>query len=212
MKARRNRPTFIPDGCPAHSPWGAIDNVTTVAWGIWFVSTPSHGGYKLNVEQNAKIPELFRSKDGWYEEDCEWAVVVFFLRDHFNLSEAADARKTLRSWAWQRWEQHFGEEVPISESPSKGRDLFVKAHAKDWLTVAAFGDWWATVPTGMVGVVAAVGGIQRIAHKCVNGDPDAPESRYFLVTKEAYAKRSENPSGSLVIDLATATEWCGPNA
>jgi hypothetical protein len=200
IRARRD----IPEKCPVYSPWGAIDHVETVTDGIWFVSTPSHGGYKLNDEQNAKIPELFRSKDGWYEEDCEWSIVVFFLPDYFNVSQVADARKTLRSWGWRAWELHFNDQVPIVESLSKGHALFVETHAKDWLTVAAFGDWCETVPKGMVGVVAAIGGIQRSEYKCVNGDPDAPESRYFLVTEEAYAKRAENPSASLVIDPATS--------
>lgn len=76
------------------TPWGHADHIEMVAEGVWFVSTPGHGGYRLSPERNAEVPVEGRrfaaawSKGwfdgsaetvGWYEEDCAvWAVVKTF--------------------------------------------------------------------------------------------------------------------------------------
>ena len=58
------------------SPWGRIQNAYTVADGIFLVSTAGHGGAKLDRKRNAQVPKPWRSKGGWYEEDCDWAIVA----------------------------------------------------------------------------------------------------------------------------------------
>jgi hypothetical protein len=69
----------LPDGCPKHSPWGAVDHGERIAEGVFFVSTPSHGGFKLAAALNLRIPAAFRREGGWYEEDCDEAIPVFFM-------------------------------------------------------------------------------------------------------------------------------------
>jgi hypothetical protein len=64
------------------TPWGIADFATEYAHGIVFFSTPSHGGFHLLPERNAevlaKFPgfRTFSGAVGWYEEDCDWALVA----------------------------------------------------------------------------------------------------------------------------------------
>ncbi len=62
-----------------HTPWGKADYANQYTRGIIFYGTPSHGGFKVSNGMNAKMPDVLRNEDGWYEEDCEWAKVAFFL-------------------------------------------------------------------------------------------------------------------------------------
>ena len=63
------------------SPWGPIQNYEILAPGVWQVHTAGHGGIKLSAERNAKVPKLARNEDGWYEEDCEYAIPAFVHKD-----------------------------------------------------------------------------------------------------------------------------------
>ena len=52
----------LPAGCPKHSPWGAVDHGVRYAEGVFFVSTPSHGGFMLEAKHNVLIPAAFAVK------------------------------------------------------------------------------------------------------------------------------------------------------
>lgn len=65
------------------TPWGQSDGQRTYAPGIVFYETPSHGGFKLDEERNAKVPDKYRRKNGWYEEDWEYLKVVTTFPDLF---------------------------------------------------------------------------------------------------------------------------------
>ncbi len=69
----------LPDGCPLHSPWGAVQHGEKLADGVFIVSTAGHGGIKLDRARNALIPHLFRREGGWYGEDCDIAIPMYFL-------------------------------------------------------------------------------------------------------------------------------------
>lgn len=62
------------------TPWGMADSAEIVADGIGHVGTPSHGGMKLDRKRNAMVPAPLRREGGWYEEDCEWAIVEYVFR------------------------------------------------------------------------------------------------------------------------------------
>ena len=73
------------------TPWGQADDVRVHAKGILFYQTPSHGGFHLDTQCNALIPDHWRNADGWYEEDSEWAKVAVtfeWLVDAENLERA----------------------------------------------------------------------------------------------------------------------------
>ena len=48
------------------TPWGEAQHVTHIQEGVWFASTASHGGIKLDRKRNAKIPAVARIEGGWY--------------------------------------------------------------------------------------------------------------------------------------------------
>ena len=66
-----------------NSPWGHIDNTEkTPISGVTFVSTPSHGGYRVTVKRAKEMhPALFDlgidygGRYYWFEEDCDWVAV-----------------------------------------------------------------------------------------------------------------------------------------
>ena len=47
-----------------HTPWGAADYEKIYAEGVIFHGTPSHGGFRLDAERNAKVHPLLREQDG----------------------------------------------------------------------------------------------------------------------------------------------------
>jgi len=72
-----------------HTPWGATQDTKQVAPGITRIDTASHGGYHLSAERLADMPEQLRrftpyAGEGWYEEDCDWAIVALAFPQHFS--------------------------------------------------------------------------------------------------------------------------------
>lgn len=80
------------------TPWGTAQTKTQVTRGVIFVTTASHGGYKLTPKRNQEIPSPFRTTDGWYEEHCEAALVAYFLQDDCFTAYKSIARETVEHW------------------------------------------------------------------------------------------------------------------
>ena len=84
-----------------HSPWGTPDHVLPVAEGIAFVTTPSHGGYRLSSERLAAMPEhlrIDRLNTGWFEEDCDAAMVAVTFPKYFSAIQVQAAWDSLKRW------------------------------------------------------------------------------------------------------------------
>ena len=83
-----------------NTPWGVAESVTPVATGIDAVSTPSHGGYRLNSARWADLLRIapdftpFGGNVGWLEEDCDWAVLYFMCPSLFPAGAEEHARNT----------------------------------------------------------------------------------------------------------------------
>jgi hypothetical protein len=195
-----------------NTPWGRADNPIEGARGIALVSTPGHGGFRLSDERQAALPEPFRSfvpfaGPGWYEEDCDWCIVVLAFPEEFADPQAwgfgqdagkflSSAERTLRDWFPDLWEEWTGRKLGPGESHKRIEEEWHTEHAEDWIGVSARGDWADDVPKGFVRVTAILGG-----H---NGDDERgrPERR-FLVPTEEYARRDR---WGFVIDLERHTE------
>lgn len=72
-----------------HTPWGAPQDQKIIAEGIIRVDTASHGGYFLNEQARAAMPTMLAiaptfAGPGWYEEDCDWAMVALAFPQYFN--------------------------------------------------------------------------------------------------------------------------------
>jgi hypothetical protein len=169
-----------------HTPWGNAQTVINLCPGLGWVSTASHGGYRVCSQLNEKIPDYVRCEDGWYEEDCAASIVEVFFEQmllecsnsHFrDIIQSGSHKETFRHWYPDAYEEFYGVTLQPGESCVKDERLFHEEHKNDLIAVAAWGDWHERVPEGMVGVAARVGG---------RGSTVYPPERYFLVPKEEY--------------------------
>jgi len=73
----------FPPTCGSSSPWGPIQTVTPLGPEAFLVETASHGGVRVSRAALARMPEPIRqtrySRDGWFEEDCDWALPYLAL-------------------------------------------------------------------------------------------------------------------------------------
>lgn len=84
------------------TPWGPTQQIEKISEGITWCSTASHGGYYVSNDLDfgatlSRMPEKYRSFKpwagiGWYEEDCDWAIVCLAYPKEF--------------------EAHYGERYP----------------------------------------------------------------------------------------------------
>lgn len=73
-----------------NTPWGPSQNWEKIAPGIFSHSTASHGGFHLSAERLAAMPEHLKvpgwggnAARGWFEEDCDAALVMLAFPEHF---------------------------------------------------------------------------------------------------------------------------------
>lgn len=93
---RKRRPDLV----GRDTPWGVADGAVEYAPGIVFFETPSHGGLWLSKARLAEMPARLRAVkpfcgvDGWYEEDCDWAIVALAFPDLFEPEHLEIAKRT----------------------------------------------------------------------------------------------------------------------
>jgi hypothetical protein len=101
------------------TPWGKRDHSQKVARGIMWYSTPSHGGYHLSQKRLEEMPEPYKSfktfaGKGWYEEDCDWALVVLSFPEEFKKCYGEEKYQDVNNVAMntlQVWKPYFKMEV-----------------------------------------------------------------------------------------------------
>lgn len=173
-----------------HSPWGPVQDEHRIAPGITFVSTASHGGFKVDKRLNEKIPKSMRQENGWYEEDVDWAVIPIIYPDPFDADTRDRAIAMLKQWRPELYERFFEEKLAPGESFKRDEELFRRMHQDDYVSMAAYGDWKEGVPPGFVGVFAGRGG------RTPQGSFPA-DTAWFLVPEEEY---HDAPPFGFVID------------
>jgi len=94
------------------TPWGKAQTAEDVAPGIVRYSTASHGGYRLSSALNAKVAPVLKKatcaglgSQGWYEEDCDWAIVVYTFKEYFDPPDYKAAVETLKQHHAEPWKQ-----------------------------------------------------------------------------------------------------------
>ena len=131
-----------------------------------------------------------RQKGGWYEEDCEWALVALVFPQSFQREgEQEQAKNMVRGYYPETYAKFFN--VPIEslkgQSYAYDRRLFQEENADKWVVVSAcsspFGPFPYALP-GMVCTVAVKGGRDRTYGSNL-------EERYFFVPKDEYDERSQ---------------------
>ena len=89
--------------------WGKAQTSKRHGVGIMAYTTSSHGGFHVSPKLNAQIPSYLRREDGWYEEDCDWCLVVTAFPDRFPHDRVAGALDTLECWHQVAFKIHTGE-------------------------------------------------------------------------------------------------------
>lgn len=111
--------------------------------------TSRHGYYIPDGHGQSNIPHYF--KKAKYEEDCEWAIPVYFNRHLFPLSVVTQAESTLRNWFPYEWEMYLGRKLQKGESQSKDNNYWaILENIGKWQSVTAYGDWCFDIPKGYV--------------------------------------------------------------
>ncbi len=182
-----------------HTPWGAAQTQRQLGDGVIQVSTASHGGIHLSPTRNAHVHKAWRDRQGWYEEDSDWAVAALTFPNLFTADQAVDAHRLAKEWMPDQYEQVFGVPVLPAESYIRREQIFYRDNADRFVATAAWGHrnyavGRVPVPPGMVGVVARRGG---------RGNPGGVEE-YFLVPESEYAKRD---TVGFVIDEEFHGDW-----
>lgn len=136
------------------TPWGVAQDVETLAEGILNVGTASHGGIHLDKVRNEMMPESVRNANGWYEEDCEWALVAMVFPAAFSEKDAIAARHRVLNDYPEAFEALTGEKPTVESSRVLAERAFEAATLDAFIVRCAYGDWHSAVPEGMVGVIA----------------------------------------------------------
>lgn len=95
------------------SPWGLVQTVEPLGSDAVSVTTASHGGLRLSLTALARLPQAIRqtgySANGWFEEDCDWALPYLALGlDQFeaDAARAAEMRQAAVRIVQRRHPQH----------------------------------------------------------------------------------------------------------
>ena len=169
-----------------NTPWGKPQSEDIIAEGISFYSTASHGGIKLDSKRNAMMPECFRRLNGWYEEDVDSGFVMLIFPQHFDEKTVTNAHYVIKNYHPDEYTIWSGKPVTPEESRTLRERIFHRDNANNYIAISAYGDWHPTVPKGMTGVVATLGGeSNRIGSKA-----------FFLVPSEEY--RSNQGMGFVI--------------
>ena len=174
-------------GAGIRTPWGVSDSAVEYGPGVVVHSTPSHGGFKLDRANNAKVHAALRSAGGWYEEDSEWAVVAHTFPALFTERERAGARRTLVNWRPHDFMAATGETIRIEESRALREEAFKEASKDSLVVISAL-----RRDDGRVDVTATLGGERK----------PGTERRNFVLEPGVY----DQGEFGFVIDLALHEE------
>ena len=194
------------------SPWGTIDHVSHWDVGITNVGTSGHGGVKLSPGRNRAVHEAWRRPGGWYEEDCEWAIVAVTFPECYSPEHAALGKQMARDWFPDEYETVTGEQIKPGESYIRDKDEFATEHATDLVTTAALVAAPGTVErivrddgvTGGLRLVSAEQQMVKVWARIGGRDSTSRQSRAFLVPASDYATRGR--FGFVIADPAKYEE------
>ena len=106
---------------PKNSPWGQVDQVTGYGDGVYFVSTPGHGGFM--VAKSVHLSEAAKAEADefgaflCFEEDCLAAIVVQELNIQ-NKANTEDIKRSLCFWL-PRYVKASGNEEWLKQFPTR---------------------------------------------------------------------------------------------
>lgn len=102
----------------AATPWGTSVVAVAYSAGVIRHQTTSHGGFALTEYRNTAIPNLLRTADGFYEQDCAWAAVAIAFPELFTDLEKRRAEDALKRFHPHTWKAHHGTVLQAGMSPT----------------------------------------------------------------------------------------------
>ena len=80
-----------------YTPWGQAQTQTDCGHGVIHVTTSSHGGFFVEESERHKLPiqETPYSHKGFFEEDCDWAIVAVSIPEAFPAEHVEIAKKIM---------------------------------------------------------------------------------------------------------------------
>ena len=123
------------------TPWGPAQDSYEYGPGLLFFSTSSHGGFRVSAALMRRMPdhlrkiEPFCKKIGWYEEDCDWALVALAFPQFFTDYEFVQAVQTAA---------HYMPQALTEADKAKAR-AWLDANRELWTTGSAgtsAAGWW----------------------------------------------------------------------
>ena len=181
----------------SRTPWGAPQDITENAPGITTVGTPGHGGTKLSKERNRLIPASLRQSSGWYEEDCEAAIVGMYFPEAYPHWTQEKFEGTVKNWFPDKYEAATGNTLVPGESLKRDESLWNEAHATDFVSTSAEYD---KEHSGMTRVTARRGADGATGIFLVNSDEYS----------EARKVADRGASGRFVIDPSQHEQQASP--
>lgn len=96
------------------TPWGQSESIEKIGNdGIIFVSTERHGGFHVPQPLIDRIPAAHRAatfrqlgEQGWFEEDCDWCIVVKAFPELFGERQQQIAEKTFSGAIMRKLDGH----------------------------------------------------------------------------------------------------------
>ncbi len=166
------------------TPWGPGQYVKTLARGVAEIGTAGHGGIRVSrgLAQKRMLPEILacaieRKHYFWFEEDCDYMLVVLSMPEIFPPELLGAARTSVKGWHPDEYTTLTGEAVAVEESYVLQQRRFKTETHERFVVRAAWGDHTDGVPKGMVKVLG-----------CRASDNAEKEA---LVSSEDYAKRGK---------------------
>jgi hypothetical protein len=98
------------------TPWGVAQTAKHFGRGIVQYSTAGHGGFHVSAGLLKQMPEYLQTADlyasgadGWFEEDCAWAIVAVCFPERFPQQARLDAVRTMQSTYPEQWERFVND-------------------------------------------------------------------------------------------------------
>lgn len=178
---------------PETCPWGTILQADQLAPGIWSLICAEGGGLVLSDARQAAMPEALRLETPFYEETCDWALVILAFetelagQEYFSAGYLLLACDAARCWHPERVKAHTGKAVEENTSYIlKTRKAYLAAIG-EYCTTSAWGDWAEWVTEGKTGVLARkLASVDHLGHPTYGED-----EMCALLDKETYAARIE---------------------
>lgn len=101
------------------TPWGTAQHEERIAPGITEVGTAGHGGIKVDAALNRKIREVWRRQGGWYEEDCDAAIVMLTFPQHFPEKRVEAAHRSAKRYYPREYAVAMGAATHETKSAGK---------------------------------------------------------------------------------------------